>query len=140
MRARHDWFWLLIGLESGANFTNQSQSVVTQNQSKREIVLDSQLKTTPTKENIEQRAQKFSYQRFSYLYNSVYFSAGHYLVQNHDIRVGEHDFNRTALDGTKGMVCLVIASKSLAALRSLEYKNTKGLVYSRAHYNGFSQT
>ena len=37
---------LLIGLRtSGANFGNQSQSVVKQNQSKREITFDTQLKT-----------------------------------------------------------------------------------------------
>ena len=35
---------LLIGWESGANFVNQSQSVVKQNQSKREITFDTQLK------------------------------------------------------------------------------------------------
>ena len=36
----------LVGRESGANFVNQSQSVVKQNQSKREIAFDTQLKTT----------------------------------------------------------------------------------------------
>ena len=36
---------LLIGLESGANFVNQSQSAVKQNQSKHEITFDTQLKT-----------------------------------------------------------------------------------------------
>ena len=34
-----------IGWESGASFVNQSQSAVMQNQSKREITFDSQLKT-----------------------------------------------------------------------------------------------
>ena len=36
----------LVGRESGANFVSQSQSVVKQNQSKREITFDTQLKTT----------------------------------------------------------------------------------------------
>ena len=36
---------LLIGWESGTNFGNQSQSAVKQNQSKREITFDTQLKT-----------------------------------------------------------------------------------------------
>ena len=35
----------LIGWESGASFVNQSQSVVMQNQSKRAIPFDTQLKT-----------------------------------------------------------------------------------------------
>ena len=35
----------LIGWESGANFVNHSQSVVKQNQTKREITFDTQLKT-----------------------------------------------------------------------------------------------
>ena len=34
-----------IGWESGVSFVNQSQSVVVQNQSKREITFDTQLKT-----------------------------------------------------------------------------------------------
>ena len=37
--------WIPIGLESGASFVNQSQSVVMQNQSKCEITCDTQLKT-----------------------------------------------------------------------------------------------
>ena len=36
---------VFVGWESGANFVNQSQSVVKQNQSKREITFDTQLKT-----------------------------------------------------------------------------------------------
>ena len=39
---------LLIGRESGANFINQSKSVVKQNQSKREITF-TPLKTAPTR-------------------------------------------------------------------------------------------
>ena len=35
-----------IGYESGASFVNQSQSVVMQNQSKREITFDTQFKTS----------------------------------------------------------------------------------------------
>ena len=42
--ARLDLVWLFIGRESGANFGNQSQSVVKQNQSNREITFDTQLK------------------------------------------------------------------------------------------------
>ena len=43
----HGWFWFCFSLvqKSGANFANQSQSVVTQNQSKREIIFDTQLTT-----------------------------------------------------------------------------------------------
>ena len=37
---------LFIGWENGASFVNQTQSAVKQNQSKREITFDSQLKTT----------------------------------------------------------------------------------------------
>ena len=37
--------WIPIGWESGASFINQSQNVVMQNQSKREITFDTQLKT-----------------------------------------------------------------------------------------------
>ena len=37
--------WIPIGWESVASFDNQSQSVVMQNQSKREITLDTQMKT-----------------------------------------------------------------------------------------------
>ena len=37
--------WIPIGWESGASLVNQSQSVVMQNQSKREIAFDAQLKT-----------------------------------------------------------------------------------------------
>ena len=37
---------LFIGRENGANFANQSQSAAKQNQSKREITFDTQLKTT----------------------------------------------------------------------------------------------
>ena len=37
--------WIPIGWESGASFVNQSQSIVMQNQSKREITFDTQLKT-----------------------------------------------------------------------------------------------
>ena len=37
--------WIPIGWESGASFVNQSQSVVMQKQSKREITFDTQLKT-----------------------------------------------------------------------------------------------
>ena len=37
--------WIPIGSESVASFVNQSQSVVMQNQSKREITFDTQLKT-----------------------------------------------------------------------------------------------
>ena len=37
--------WIPIGLKSGASFVNQSQSVVLQNQSKREITFDTQSKT-----------------------------------------------------------------------------------------------
>ena len=40
------WVWIPIGSESGASFVNQSQSVVMQNQSKREITFDTQLKTS----------------------------------------------------------------------------------------------
>ena len=39
--------WIPIGWESGASFVNQSQSVVKQNQSKREVTFDTQLKTAP---------------------------------------------------------------------------------------------
>ena len=52
VRARHDWFWFCFSLvESGANF-----SEVKQNQSKREITFDTQLKTAligekPSKSN-----------------------------------------------------------------------------------------
>ena len=38
----------LIGWESGASFVNHSQSVVMQNQSKREITFDTQLKSALT--------------------------------------------------------------------------------------------
>ena len=37
--------WIPIGWESGASFVNQSQSVVMQNQTKRKITFDTQLKT-----------------------------------------------------------------------------------------------
>ena len=39
---------LVIGWESGLNFVNQSQSAVKQNQSKRKIAFDTQLKTALT--------------------------------------------------------------------------------------------
>ena len=47
MRARHDWFWFCFSLveKSGASFVNQSQSAIKQNQSKREITFDTQVKT-----------------------------------------------------------------------------------------------
>ena len=51
MRVAKTWLvlvWIPIGLESGASFVNQSQSVVMQNQSKREITFDTQLKTALT--------------------------------------------------------------------------------------------
>ena len=37
--------WIPIGWESVASFDNQSQSVVMQNQRKREITFDTQMKT-----------------------------------------------------------------------------------------------
>ena len=47
MRARHDWFWFCFSLvEKVAQISgNHSQSAVKQNQSKREITFDTQLKT-----------------------------------------------------------------------------------------------
>ena len=41
-------------------------------------------------------------------------------MQNHNIGVGEDDFNGTAFDGTKGMTCLVKTFQPRVALRSLE--------------------
>ena len=44
-KSRLDLVSFLIGWENGASFANQSQSVVKQNQSEREITFDIQLKT-----------------------------------------------------------------------------------------------
>ena len=48
MRARYDWFWFcssLVEKVAQSNFDNQSQSAVKQNQRKREITFDTQLKS-----------------------------------------------------------------------------------------------
>ena len=45
---KHDRFWFGFPLVENAGFVNQSQNVVMQNQSKREITFDTQLKTALT--------------------------------------------------------------------------------------------
>ena len=51
---------LLIGWESGANFMNQSQSVVKQNQSKREVTFDAQPKTALNSSNCKSHLSMFT--------------------------------------------------------------------------------
>ena len=64
---------LLIAWESGAHFTNQSQSEVKQNDSKYEIAFDSQVKTLLSHESINKKKRKPAKGLFTLL---VYLPAG----------------------------------------------------------------
>ena len=52
--------WIPIGWESGTRFVNQLQSVVMQNQSKREITFDTPLKTAVNNIEITEKRCKWS--------------------------------------------------------------------------------
>ena len=60
-----------IGWESGASFVNQLKSVVMENQSKREITFDTQLKTALMLNRSIHKEQSWTWQRYDKFRNAV---------------------------------------------------------------------
>lgn len=67
-------FGLLIGLENGASFSSQSRSLVGQNQIKRGITFDAQLKTVPLSNLILNCKKGYSSVKFNNGNNKLFWT------------------------------------------------------------------